>query len=307
MQENGAFSMEFFAVLLPIFFIFGVGFVGEKILHIDVKPVSTVSVYLMSPILGFSVFYETEFNSDYVMMTIYALALVFGIIAIIYLVGKFRGYSTNKMCGMILSSAFMNNGNYGTPLVLFAFGVPALHYAVILMVIQQLIMATIGIYYAAKGSSENPSSKETMQKVLRVPIMYGALLGIIFHFWHVPISSTMMEAIKMVGNAAIPTVMLVLGMQLAKISVKNLRIPQLSLALVLRLVVSPLIAWGMTFFLPVDDLLKQIMIVLAAMPSAANTTLYALQYDTDPDFVSSATLFSTLLSLITLPIVLSLV
>ncbi|MGP7815608.1 AEC family transporter [Niallia sp. 01092] len=299
--------MEFFAVLLPIFFIFGVGYVGEKTLKIDTKPISTMSVYLMSPVLAFSVFYETEFNSDYLMMTIYALVLVFGIIAIVYIVGRIRGYSSKKTCGMILSAAFMNNGNYGTPLVLFAFGVPALHYAVILMVIQQMIMATVGIYVAAKGSSEGGSSKDTLKKVIRVPIMYGAILGVLFHFLHIPISETMLEAIKLVGNAAIPTVMLVLGMQLAKISLKNIQIQRLSFALCLRLIISPLIAWSLTLILPVDDLVKQLMIVLAATPSAANTTLYALQYGTDPDFVSSATLVTTLASLITLPIVLSLV
>ncbi|WP_445490964.1 AEC family transporter [Niallia sp. 03133] len=298
--------MEFFVVLLPIFFIFGVGFVGQKILTIDTKPISTMSVYLMSPLLAFSVFVETDFNNAYLMMSIFALVLVFGIIAIIYLVGWARGYTNKKICGMVLSSAFMNNGNYGTPLVLFAFGVPALHYAVILMVIQQMIMATVGIYFAAKGSTEGGSSRGTFKKVIRVPIMYGALLGIIFRFLHIPISGTMLDAIKLVGNAAIPTVMLVLGMELAKISLKNIQIQPLSFALVLRLVISPLIAWGMTMVLPVDDLVKQLMIVLAAMPSAANTTMYALQYGTEPDFVSSATLVSTLASLITLPIVLSL-
>ncbi|MFT8320457.1 MAG: AEC family transporter [Bacillus sp. (in: firmicutes)] len=299
--------MEFYAVLLPIFFIFGVGYIGQKVLHIDTKAISTMSVYLMSPILAFSVFYENEMNNEYLMMTIFALALVFGIIAIIYVVGRIRGYSSKKVCGLILASAFMNNGNYGTPLVLFAFGVPALHYAVILMVIQQMIMATVGIYYAAKGASENASGKETLKKVVRVPIMYGAILGIIFHFIQIPISDTMMEAIKLVGNAAIPTVMLVLGMELAKISVKNIQIKPLTFALLLRLVISPLIAWLMTVILPVDGLVQQLMIVLAAMPAAANTTMYALQYGTEPDFVSSATLFSTLASLITLPIILSLV
>lgn len=49
---------------------------------------------------------------------------------------------------------------------------------------------------------------------------------------------------------------------------------------------------------------KQIMILLAAMPTAANTTLMAVQFDTKPDLVSSATFISTVLSIITLPIVL---
>ncbi|EUJ51892.1 hypothetical protein MCOL2_14813 [Listeria fleischmannii FSL S10-1203] len=78
-------------------------------------------------------------------------------------------------------------------------------------------------------------------------------------------------------------------------------------ALIIRLLVSPIIAFGIAFFLPVDTMTKQIMILLAAMPTAANTTLMAVQFDTKPDLVSSATFISTVLSIITLPIVLALV
>lgn len=299
--------LEYLSVLLPIFFIFGVGFIGQKTLDIKPKTISTMTVYLMTPLLSFSVFYETTFNMEYLWMAIYALVLVLSVVLIIYIVGFFKGYTVRKTCGMILSSAFMNNGNYGTPLVLFVFGEPGLKYAVILMVIQQLIMVTIGVYYAAKGSSEGAGMNETMKKVLRVPVMYGALLGALFHFFQIPIGETMLTAIKLVGDAAIPTVMLVLGMQLATISTRNLQIGSLSFALTLKLIVAPLVAWGLTMILPVDDLLKQIMILLAGMPAAANTTMYALQYDTEPQFVSTATFFSTLASLITLPIILSLI
>lgn len=49
-----------------------------------------------------------------------------------------------------MASAFMNNGNYGTPVVLLVFGAVGLDIAVVLMVLQQLAMSTIGIYFAAK-------------------------------------------------------------------------------------------------------------------------------------------------------------
>ena len=84
---------------------------------------------------------------------------------------------------------------------------------------------------------------------------------------------------------------------------KNVAVNKLSLSLMLKLAISPVIAFCISLFLPVDDLVKQIMIIMAAMPTAANTTMYALQYNTDPEFVSSATFISTVLSLVTLPVV----
>ncbi|MCV9884341.1 AEC family transporter [Metabacillus halosaccharovorans] len=296
--------MEFVVVLIPIFFIFGIGFVGEKLLKFDTKPLSMMAIYLMLPFLAFETFYSTDFSFDYLMMAIYTIGLAFCLILVIYGIAFLKRYSLKKTCGMILASAFMNNGNYGTPLIFFAFGESGLRYAVILMVIQQLLMCTVGIYYAAKGSPNGGGVKIALKEVVKVPIVYGALLGIVLHFSQIPIEGTFMEAISMVGNAAVPTIMIILGMQLAKISVKKLDLAPLSLSLGIRLFLSPVIAFAFTLILPIDDLLKQIMIVLSAMPTAANTTMYALKYDTEPQFVSSATLFSTVLSVITLPIVL---
>lgn len=140
-----------------------------------------------------------------------------------------------------------------------------------------------------------------------MPMIYGAMLGAIFQASHIPLGKSVEEAVNLVANAAIPTIMIVLGMQLAKISIKNLAKEKLSLSLMIKLAVSPVIAYALTLFLPIDEMIKQIMIIMAAMPTAANTTLYALQFDTEPEFVSSATLISTSLSLATLPIIFTIV
>jgi predicted permease len=204
---------------------------------------------------------------------------------------------------MILASSFMNNGNYGTPVVLLLFGAVGLDYAIVLMVIQQLVMCTVGIYYAAKGSPEGDGVRSAIRAVQRMPMVYGAALGFVLQAFHVKLGNAITEAVNMVADAAIPTVMIVLGMQLAKISVKNLEREKVSLSLLTKLAISPAIAYVLTLFLPVDEMVKQIMIIMAAMPTAANTTMYALQYNTEPEFVSSATLISTSLSLATLPVI----
>ncbi|TFE00619.1 AEC family transporter [Jeotgalibacillus salarius] len=296
--------MGFFTVLIPVFLIFGIGYIGQKIIGFDTKALSTMALYLLTPFLTFQVFYEADLNIDYVMMLFYTVVLAFSLISVVYVIGYFRGYSQKKKSGMILASAFMNNGNYGTPLVLFIFGETGMKYAIIIMVLQQILMCTVGVYYAAKGSSEDATFKYSLKEVLRIPIMYSAALGVLLQLISVELSRPLMEAVSMVGGAAIPVVMVILGMQLAKIPFNKFSLAPLSLSLTLRLVVSPVIALLIVLFLPIDAQLKQIMVILAAMPTAANTTMYAIQYETDPDFVSSATLFSTLLSLVTIPFVL---
>ncbi|MGF9846676.1 AEC family transporter [Priestia megaterium] len=295
--------MEFLTVLLPIFGIFALGYMGQKKIGFDTKTISTMALYLMSPVLVFRTFYTTKFDLDYLYLTFYTFALCFILIIIVYIVAFIQKYSRVETCGMILASSFMNNGNYGTPVILLLFGATGLESAIILMVIQQLVMCTVGVYYAAKGSPEGNGVRSAIRAVQRMPAIYGAFLGGGFQFLNVPLGNSVLEAINLVANAAIPTVMIVLGMQLAKISIKNLAKGKVSFSLIIKLVISPIIAYLFTLFLPVDNMVKQIMIISAAMPTAANTTMYALQFNTEPEFVSSATLISTSLSLATLPII----
>lgn len=296
-------KVEFLTVLLPIFGIFALGYIGQKKIGFDTKTISTMALYLMSPVLVFRTFYTTKFDFDYLYLTFYTFALCFILIIIVYIVAFIQKYSRVETCGMILASSFMNNGNYGTPVILLLFGATGLESAIILMVIQQLVMCTVGVYYAAKGSPEGNGVRSAIRAVQRMPAIYGAFLGGCFQFLNVPLGNSVLEAIDLVANAAIPTVMIVLGMQLAKISIKNLAKGKVSFSLIIKLVISPIIAYLFTLFLPVDNMVKQIMIITAAMPTAANTTMYALQFNTEPEFVSSATLISTSLSLATLPII----
>lgn len=296
--------MEFLLVLVPVFGIFAIGYIGQKTLGFDIQTLSKMSLYLMSPFLAFDTFYTNKLTMDYVYLSIFVLGLCLVLVLFVYFLSFFHKYPNQDRCAMILSSAFMNNGNYGTPVVLLVFGTAGLDTAVVLMVLQQLIMSTIGMYYAAKGGSEEGGFKTVMTRVIRMPVAYGALLGAILQLKHISIPKELMTGIELVGNAAIPTIMIILGMQLALISFKNIEYRKISYSLLLKLMVSPVIALGFTLILPVDDMTKQIMILVAAMPTAANTTLMAVQFNTRPEVVSSATFISTMLSIVTLPVLL---
>jgi predicted permease len=292
----------FFEVILPVFLIFAIGFVGQKTLGFDTKNLSKMAMYLLSPVLVFRTFYVNEFTSDHVYIILYTILLCFFLIFFTYLVAWLKKYSRSETCGLILSSSFMNNGNYGTPVALLLFGTAGFEYAVVLMVAQSMLMATVGVYYAAKGSPENEGFRSAVKSVLKMPIMYGAIIGLLFQWISVPVSDSILQAVHLVADATIPIIMVILGMQLAKISIRTTAKEKLIYALSIKLMVSPLIAFLLTLVLPVEPMIKQLMIIMAAMPAAANTTMYALEFNTEPDFVSSATLVSTLLTLITLPV-----
>lgn len=301
--------MQFFIILFPIFCIFIVGFIAQKALKFDIANLSKMSLYVLSPFLAFKTFYTHSLTTDYFYYILYIFSFCFILIFITSLCSFVLKFSLKERCAMILSSCFMNNGNYGTPVILVFFGAMGFDLAVIMMVLQQFVMSTIGIYYAAKGSDydDNISQKAVLKKVIRMPVAYGALLGILFQLCHIPLSKSMMVSIGMIGDSSIVVIMIILGMQLAKLKIKQLDYPKISLALLIRMVISPMIACLLVYLIPINDMYKQILIILAAMPTAANTTLMSVQFNTKPELVSSATLISTLMSLVTLPIVLWLV
>lgn len=302
--------MEFIRILIPVFCIFSVGFIGQKLLKFDIANLSKLALYLMSPFIAFCTFYKKKISMDYIYFAIYAFLLCIGIIILVLIVSYILKYSIEEKCAMILSSAFMNNGNYGTPVVLLVFGQSGMSIAIPMMVFQLLVMNTLGIYYAVKGGNidKDVNSKGfIIEKVLKMPVLYAALLGLLFQCLKIDILEEVLTCMQMVGDASIPTVMIILGMQLAEISYKNFKIREITIASVLKLLVSPIISIIITLFLPFDLITKQVLFVLAAMPSAANTTLMAVEFKTNPSLVSSATLVSTILSLITLPVVLTII
>jgi predicted permease len=291
-----------FQVVLPVLLIFLTGYIGQKVFKLHIKSISTTALYLMTPPLVFRTFYNVKIDAMYLNILIYSILLSVAIIAFIKLVAFIRNYNNSKTSALISATAFMNNGNYGAPLMLFAYGELAFQYSVAIMILHTIIMSTLGLYYVAKG---NFSVRKAIYSVIKMPIIHAVYVGLIWQYFNLPLPENIYNAVSLVADASIPLVMLVLGMQLAEIKLFHIQWGIVSLGTVTRLLISPAIAYVITLLLPVDPLLAKVMIVLGAMPSAAIMVMYSIEFDCDPQLVSSITLISTILSLITLSVLLT--
>lgn len=291
-------------IILPVFIIFFIGYMGQKLIGFDIKSISTAALYLMSPFLAFRTFYSNELTMDYFYIVLFCLILTLVLLLIVWITSRMMKSTRPQLSAMILGGVFMNSGNYGAPVVLFAFGAVGFDYAVVMMVFQSLLMNTVGIFFASIGGEEKATLRQSLQRVIRMPLIYAAVLGVGLQLASVTVPKTLMEGISLVADASIPTVMLVLGMQLAVIARKKVAYRYVSAVAIIRMVLSPLIAAGILYFMPINDLLKAVIIVQAAMPAAANTTMFALQFGTEPDLVSFTTFATTIISIITIPFVL---
>jgi hypothetical protein len=114
-----------------------------------------------------------------------------------------------------------------------------------------------------------------------------------------------MRAMETASRAAIPTMLVVLGMQLATLRFEWSQIRLISLSSALRLLVAPLVAAGMATLLGLTGLARQVAIIQSSVPTAVSASIIASQYDTEPDLVSGAVMLSSLASLVTLTVLLA--
>lgn len=292
----------FFEVVLPIIAVFGVGFLLQRIRVLDVKSIAAVSIYIFLPALVFTSLHEAEYDQGFTIIIIFAFFLLFMMIVINKVLARIFKWKQSVESATILTTAFMNGGNYGVPVILFSLGEAALPYAIFFMVLQSLVMNFFGVYYASKGTSGIPRAVKT---IFKMPATYAAVLAFIFQKipWEIP--DPVYSTLSMVGSAAIPLMMVMLGMQLASITSLRFNWQILTSAVVIRMVISPILALLFIMALDVNTLIGSVLLIVAAMPSAATTTMYAIEFDTEPDLVSSITLVTTLVSVLSVTILLN--
>lgn len=294
--------MQLVMIVLPVFLIFATGYIAQKLLHMDIKSISALSLYILLPLLTFDTFYNNEITVDYLYLFIFSLIITVILAGVTVAIGLFMKAGKEDISAMLLGTLFPNSGNYGSPVVLFAIGATAFDYAIVLMVLHGFIISTVGIFIASFGNGATISAKEALASIFRIPVIYGALAGVLLQLGNITIDDKLMEIIQMTGNAAIPVVMLILGMQLAQITKEKFEVKDITTVVVVRMLISPIVASILVLFMPVDETMKLVFIILNAMPVAANSTMLAVQFNVKPNLVSFSTLVTTLISLITIPI-----
>ena len=293
--------MELLAIfvqnILPIFIVAGIGFLVVRYLGADVRTLSRVTLYVLTPCLIFNVLVTSDVSADeFGRLTLFALGTILGIGLIAWLVTRALRLDRVMTSAFIVVVMFSNGGNYGLPLTLFVFGQEALARAAIYFVVSVVLTYTIGIFLASSGRR---SVGEALLSVLRIPNIYAAAAAIVVILTGVATPSFLMRPIKLLGDAAIPVMILVLGMQLER-SVKPAVLRLAGLAVGLRLVVSALLALLLAQVLGLGGAARQAGVLQSAMPVAVITTILAVEFEVEPAFVTSVVFLSTILSPLTL-------
>ena len=283
--------------ILPILLIGGAGFALGKTLHIEPRSLGRVVFYVFSPVLIFNLLLQNHLKLNeafgVIVLTICIIA-VMGLIT--YMLGTFFKLERPAMTSILITSMFANTGNYGLPLVAFAFGEDALAYAGIFFVTTTLLFYTVGVLIASLG---HMSLKDAALGLLKIPTLYAVLLAVLMNAFGIQLPGPVARAVDLAAGCTIPLMLILLGVELTRVQLTG-SVRAMQLSVVLRLVVAPMIALLLTALFGISGPAWQGSVTEASMPSMVSATVLATEYQLDSKLVTAIIFISTLLSPLTL-------
>lgn len=202
-------------------------------------------------------------------------------------------------------SAFNNIGFMGFPIISAAYGSEALLYASVFVLPFNALIYTYGI---ARISGHGSTSKKLqLGKILNVGV-YSCLISLVISVCQLSVPQFVKTAVAGLSDLTAPLSMMVIGMSLAKLDLKELFLDlQLLLFSVVKLLVIPVIGMLAVNHWIDSEMLRAVCMIMMATPAASITVMLAQQYNGDIKTASKGVALTTLLSVITIPIVSALV
>ena len=290
-------------IIAPIFAIVGLAVLLDRRFAPDPRVFSRVVIYLFSPFLALTGIARSSLQAE-------EIGLIVAMAALSSLLMALVGWGLARLCrfdrqlesAFMLSVVLINAGNYGLPLNEFAFGPAGLQRAIVFFVTTAVTSNTLGVYLASRG---NASVRRSLLNVFTVPLPYAAALGLFLNVKNVVLPLPVERVMTLLSQATVPCMLVVLGLQLSRTSVKG-RLGPILLATVARLAIAPLIAFPLAHLLGLSGLARQVSIIEASMPSAVMGGVLATEFGSDAEFTTAVILVSTLASIVTLSILLTL-
>jgi predicted permease len=284
--------MNILQVVLPVFLIILVGYVIGKFKKINVQLMVDLIVYIAGPCLIFSSVSRSDINlTDFFTIALAAAGVILILAFLVFIILKL---TKSKRIGLYLPMSIGNSGYLGYPVALFAFGIAGLSRAVVYDMTNSLILYSLGIYII--------HHKNEIKEMFKIPLLYAVVIGLFFGILKIPVPSLIFKPIEMIGMSTIPLALLVLGYKLTAIKIDSARIA--FFASLFRIIGGFLVAFLIIKVFSISGLVKNIVLIQAAMPSAVMTMILCQKYRRDASLVASIVLITTLLGIVTIPLVL---
>lgn len=298
--------MVVFQTMLKLFLLLILGFVLFKCHIFDEytnKKISALIVNVASPMLIISSIAGVEgSNKSIVFLMIGAGILMYiGFIILGKIINRIFPFPKKDWPVYECMVVFANTGFMGYPVLLDVFGQEAVFYASLIYMAFNFFVYTYAIMCLTKGDD---SEFKLNFKQLLTPGIILIFVGIFIYLFDIQLPSVLMDTINSVGSLTAPLSMMMIGSSLAVYPIKDSFTDWRSYVFAfVRLMIVPFVTMIMCRLLHIDAYYANITIITNAMPVGSMVLMLATQYNANVKIVTRNIVVSTLLSVITIPIV----
>lgn len=230
-------------------------------------------------------------------------AMIFGLSVGVQLVSYFFGLFAYRRCApehqtvMQYATVCSNSGILGTPIAEGIFGAEGTLLAAVFLIPLRVVMWTLGLSFFTRKSG-----RFSLKKIVTHPCIAAVLIGLVFLVTGIRPPALITDTLEAVGGCNTAVSILLVGSIVADMEPRLLLHRDTVYYSVVRLIVLPLLVALACWALKIDPLVRNISVLLTAMPAGATTSILALKYQGDAPFASACTAVTTVLSLAAVPL-----
>ncbi|MBR1827951.1 MAG: AEC family transporter [Atopobiaceae bacterium] len=288
--------------ILVMLAMMSIGVVLYKIKAVDetgVAQLSNLALYVATPCVvlrALAIPFDAEKISTGVVVMLFFLVIFF----VSIVVGRFG-------CGKVdrigtFAVVFSNSGFVGIPLIEGILGSEYVFYVTMTMVVGTITFWTYGVYLMSGDKGE-----VSVKKILTNPNLIAVVVGMVLFFAPIELPYVVAQVINGMANMNTGLGMVIVG---ATLGASNIGLmvsdTRLYKAILLRLIAVPLVSIPILMLMPAEFEVRMVMMIIAAAPAASATSMLALKYGGDYSYGTGLAIGTTIVSMITMPLVLAL-
>lgn len=294
------------AKIIPLYISIILGFFSTLFLKCDKETVAKILLFILSPLIIFNATLNVKLDAQVLFLP--SFFFIFSSILSIFLLYYFKKiYKDNTSNLLAFSTSTGNTGNIGIPLAILFLESELVDVFIFTVLASLLYQNSVGYYITAKG---NFSAKQSLLKVVKLPVLHAFILGIILNLIGFKLPETYISYSDYLKGAYSILGMMLVGMGLEKMkSNQAFDIKFISYAMFIKFVIWPSVVLAFIFldknyFHFLDSSYYLLMFIFSIVPLAGNTVTVATILNVKPEKMSIALFISILISLVYIPLVL---
>lgn len=294
--------------MIIMFLLMSVGFVGSKIGMITEetsKRLSAIVVNIANPamILVSGISDERMEGRELLSLTVVILAIYAVLLLLAYLLPVLLRVDPKSRGVYQAMTVFSNIGFMGYPIIAALYGSSAILYGALYSIPFNILIYTFGVSALRKKENGEEKKKLSLKEVLNIGVI-TSIISLILYLWQIRVPGFLTDTLNYLGNLTAPLSMMVIGASMTSISLRELFTDvRLLLFSLIKLLLIPVLGMLLIRQVVTNEVICGVFMIMLATPAGSMTAMLAQEYDGDYETASRGVTLTTLLSVITMPVV----